>query len=334
MRLPSFDVQAPSSMNEALALLKEHGPAAAVLAGGTDLIPRLRQRLVKADLVLSLKNLPELKAVNIEGINLRIGAGAAIDDVNHHPEVQAQLPGLIEALETVGARGIQHFTGTIGGNLLLDVRCMYYNQSDWWRSGRDRCYKNGGQVCHAVTDGKECSASNQSDGAIMLAALSTQAVIQGPDGERIVPLTEFFTGVGESPFNLQPEELLTEIRIILPPPGTGMSYQKLRWRSAIDFPLVSAAAVISMSKDKVDRARLVIGAAGPAPLVIDEADKILRNQPAKAELIEQAAAAAETKAAGLIVENAIAPAEYRRKMVRVMARRALTTAAARAAANG
>ena len=236
MRLPTFDYQAPSSLNDALKILDNHGPAAAILAGGTDLVPRLRQRLVKADLVLSLKNLPKLKEIALEGINLKIGAAASLGDVINHPDVKTNLPGLAEALKSIGARGIQHFTGTIGGNLLMQVRCIYYNQSEFWRSGRDHCFKNGGQVCHAVAESKECTAANQSDGAIMLTALSAQAVVQSLSGERVVPLAELFTGQGEHPFSLSEGELLTGIRVLLPPPGAGASYRKLRWRTSVDFP--------------------------------------------------------------------------------------------------
>ena len=155
MRLPSFEYRSPTTLGEALALLREHGAAAAVLAGGTDLIPRLRNRLVKADLVVSLKNIPGLDDIAVQGLNLEIGARASLKRIMTHPEVVSSLPGLIEALASVGAPAIQHETGTIGGNLLCETRCLQYNQSEWWRSGREPCFKNGGQVCHVLPDSKE-----------------------------------------------------------------------------------------------------------------------------------------------------------------------------------
>lgn len=330
MRLPPFEYAAPGSMKEALAILAEKGAAAAVLAGGTDLVPRLRQRLSTADTVVSIKHLDELRGIRVEGIQIRIGAGTSLQETMDHEEVQGQLPGLVEALKSVGARHIQHRLGTLGGNLMLETRCLQYNQSGWWRLGRDRCFKDGGQVCHALKDSQECSASCQADGAVMLMALSAQAVFLSKAGERVVPLSTFFTGKGDGPFDKAPEELLTEIRIIPPPPGVGMSYRKLRWRSAVDYPLVSAAAVVSLTKGVVDRARLVIGAAGPAPLVVDEADKLFRGQKPETAVIEGAAQAAQKAAEGKIIENAIAPAEYRRKMVRVLAQKALAEAVERA----
>ncbi|MEW6264361.1 MAG: FAD binding domain-containing protein [Thermodesulfobacteriota bacterium] len=326
MRLPPFEYQAPATLAQVLAVLQEKGQAAAVLAGGTDLIPRLRQRLVKADLILSLKNIPALQAIEADGAGIRIGAAATLQAVLEHPAVQKSFPGLVQALKSIGAAGIQHYTGSMGGNVLLNTRCLFYNQSEFWRSGRERCHKNGGQVCHALAESKDCHAVCQSDGAAMLAALSAQALIKKSGGERIAPLSDIFSGKGDAPFTLAADELLTEIQLFHPPPGAGQSYQKLRWRSAIDFPLISAAAVVTRSKGIIDRARLVIGGAGPAPLAVAEADKILKGQNPDQGLIEQAAQAAQKQAEGFIVDNTIAPAEYRRRMVRVMAGRALREA--------
>jgi CO/xanthine dehydrogenase FAD-binding subunit len=247
-----------------------------------------------------------------------------------HPEVQKQIPGLAEALASVGAPHIQHRAGAIGGNLLLGTRCLHYNQSEWWRSSREHCYKDGGQVCHALTESKECSASCQSDGAIMLAALGAQVVLKSVSGERTIQISELFSGLGDAPFTLGPGELLTEVRIFLPAPGTGTSYQKLRWRSSIDYPLISAGAMVTLSKGKFDRVRLVLGAAGPAPLLVGEAEKALRGRVPDAEAINEAAALARKKAEGSIVENTLAPAEYRRRMAAVLARRALRAAVERA----
>ena len=125
-------------------------------------------------------------------------------------------------------------------------------------------------------------------------------------------------------------ELLTEIQIVLPPPGTGTAYKKLRWRTSVDFPLISAAVLVAVSKDKVDRVRMVIGGAGPAPVVIDEADRILRDNVPTSDRIDQVAEAAQKQVEGGIVGNTIAPADYRRRMAGVVARRAIMEALERA----
>ena len=330
MRLPYFDYAAPASVAEAVNLLAEKGPAAVVMAGGTDLVPRLRQRLVRPDVVVSLKNVPGLAGVDLEGVTLKIGARASLQAVMDHPVVRDQIPGLAEAIASIGAPAIQHEVGTLGGNLLLNTRCIHYNQSEWWRSGRLRCHKAGGQDCLAVPESKECSSSYQSDGGVMLAALSAQAVVQSPKGERVVPLSELFTGKGDAPFTLVPGDLLTGIQLFLPPPGAGTAYAKLRWRSAIDYPLASAGAVVTLTKGKVDRVRLALGAAAPQPLIVEDADKILRGQEPSEELIDRAAMAAQKMAEGTVVDNALPPEDYRRRMIRVMARRALTLAVGRA----
>ena len=330
MRLPSFDYRSPASLEEALVLAHENGSAAVILAGGTDLAPRLRNRLVKPAMVLSLKNIPGMDKVRVEGVNLEIGARASLARVMSFPEVRSSLPGLAQALASVGAPAIQHHNGTIGGNLLIDNRCLYYNQSEWWRSGLEYCLKNGGQVCHVLPDSKECSASCQSDGAVMLSALSTQATLKNLKGERTIPLSELYSGKGDAPFTLAPGEILTGIKVVLPPPGTGTSYRKIRWRSAVDFPLISAAAAVSISRDKIDRVRLVMGAAGPAPLIVGGLDGLMRGREPTPDLIDEAAGAARSQVEGLIVENAGAPAEYRRLMAGAAARRALTEALERA----
>jgi 4-hydroxybenzoyl-CoA reductase beta subunit len=330
MRLPRFDYAAPASLDEALELLESHGPGAAVLAGGTDLVVRLRQRLSTADFVISLKNLDRLRKVETEGVVLKIGGLASLKSVYDRPEAPSQIEGLAEALKSVGAPAIQHEIGTIGGNLLLQTRCIQYNQSGWWRSGRDRCFKNAGQACLVLPEAKECSATCQSDGAVMLAALSAQVVLKSRSAERTIPIGELFSGKGDAPFTIRPEELLTEVWVFPPTPGTGTAYEKLRWRSSVDYPLVSAGAVVSMTKGKVDRVRLALGAAAPKPLIIEEADAILKGQAPTADLIGQAASAARKAAEGGMIENTIAPAEYRRKMVEVMAARALKKAIERA----
>lgn len=333
MRLPPLDYLAPTTVDEAAGILAEQGPSAAVLAGGTDLIVRLKQRLRPVRSLVSLKAIPGLKDIRLDGLNLILGAAAPLKAVMDHPLVKEHAPGLIEALKTIGAPAVQHDRGTIGGNLLLDPRCNMYNQSQWWRSGKERCFKNGGQVCNVLPDSRACSAACQSDGAVMLVALSAQAVLVSVRGERLVAAGDLFSGQGETPFTAAADELLTEIRIPAASPGTGASYQKLRWRSAVDYPLASAAAVVMIHKGRIDRARLVVGAAGPRPLVVEEAGRILRGRAVGEANIDQAAAAAEQAAAGYVVDNAVAPAEYRRRMIPVLARRALAEAVTQAEAS-
>ncbi len=330
MSVPEVDYQAPASLVELLALKAEKGPAAAVLAGGTDLVVRLKQRLAQPEVLLSLKNIAELKTIEVDPVQIVIGAGVTLAEIIKDETVAAELPGLAEALSRVGHPSCQHHTATLAGNLLLEPRCLYYNQSDFWRKGLERCFKAGGQVCLIMPESKECSSANLSDGAPMVVALSGQVRLVSARGERIIPAAELYTGKGEEPFTLQPDEVLAEIRIPRPVGLVGQAYEKICYRSFLDFPLVSAAALIGLNKGLVDRVRLVVGGASAAPLTIDEAEAVLKGEEPTEALIRKVSAAAMETAAGLIVNNAGANEEYRRQMVEVAARRALLRALERA----
>ncbi len=330
MRLPALAYQAPDTLAELLTLKREHGPAAAVLAGGTDLMVRLKQRLARPDLLLSLRNIDELRRIEMEPIYARLGAAVSLEAVLTDQSMAQEFPGLIEALSRVGAPSFHRHAATLGGNLLLDTRCLMYNQSAFWRRGSERCFKAGGQVCLALPESKECSSACLSDGAPMLVALSAQVKLASVAGERVISAAALFTGKGEGPFALGDDEILVQVLLPRPAGSFGSAYEKLTPRSFIDFPLVSAAACLGMSKGKIERARLVLGAAGPKPVVVEEADAILRGRAPEEALIRQVAAAAENLAAGLIINNVWSEAEYRRQMVAVATRRALKRAADRA----
>ncbi|MBU1741350.1 MAG: FAD binding domain-containing protein, partial [Proteobacteria bacterium] len=232
MRLPEFDYIAPGDLGEALKLKNEKG-AAAWLAGGTDLLVNLKQGVKNPDLVISLKDLAELEGITEDPGGLTIGSMTSLIEVMQHPAVLDHFPALAEALRSVGAVTLQHYAGTIGGNLLLNTRCRYFNQSRFWRDGFERCLKMGGQKCLVVEDSKECSSVCQSDGAVMLAAYSAMAILKSAGGQRRVPVPDLFSGKGEAPFTLTDDELLTGVKLFFPAEGTGAHYEKIAWRSAM-----------------------------------------------------------------------------------------------------
>jgi len=326
MRLPEFDYSAPADLGEALKLKNEKGPAAAWLAGGTDLLVNLKQGVKNPDLVISLKDLTELQGITEDPGGLTIGPMTSLIEVMEHPAVVEHFPALAAALRSVGAVTLQHHAGTIGGNLLLNTRCQHFNQSRFWRDGFERCLKMGGQKCLVVEDSKECSSVCQSDGAVMLAAYSAMAVIQNAGGQRQVSVLDLFSGKGEAPFTLTDDELLTGIKLFLPAPGTGAHYEKITWRGAMDFPLISAGAAVSVSKGKIDRARIIVGAAAAKPIWAAEAEKILARTAAEPEVLKKAAESAVVQCGGSIVNNLDAGDEYRRDMVGVAVSRAVRAA--------
>ena len=326
MRLPSFDFHAPDNLTDTLKLKKEKGPDAAFLAGGTDLLVNLKHGVKNPGHVISLKNVADIKGVKQDPGGLTIGAMTSLIEVAGHQDVQRHFPALAAALKKVGAVTLQHFAGAIGGNLLCNTRCQFFNQSEFWRTGFERCFKMGGQKCLVVEESKECSSVCQSDGAVMLAAYSAQATLAGPGGERRLPVLDLFSGKGEAPFTLTDDEILINISLFTPPQNTGAHFEKIAYRSAVDFPLMSAGAALTLRQGKIDRARIIVGAAGPAPMWVAEASNMLTGWDGDTEVLGQAAESAYQQCAGSIVDNVGASAEYRRDMVKVALRRAVTGA--------
>ncbi|MEJ2718749.1 MAG: FAD binding domain-containing protein [Deltaproteobacteria bacterium] len=326
MRLPPFEYRVPETLDEAVNIKGDQGASALILAGGTDLIVNLKHRLFSPATLISIRKIKEMNGIRVEPAALILGAGTSLADTAANPAVVEHFPILVKAIESIGAIGIQAFRGTIGGNLCLTPRCLLYNQSLFWRTGKGSCHRTGGKECHALEGSESCQSICSGDTVPVLLALSAMVTLAGPGGKRMVPLTEFFTGKGESPFNIAPEEILTEIRIPLPWAPLSWSYWRLGIRSAVDFPLVNAAAVAIQEKGKVEHFRLVLSGLGPAPVMLREAESVIKGTEPNADAVEKAGEIAFRAAEGIVVENASASREYRIKMARVMARRAVKEA--------
>jgi len=325
--IPEFEYVVPEDLRDALNCLTSHGEEAVVLAGGTDLLVRMKQRLVKPRVVVSLKNLSGLRGIKEKDGMIVLGAMTPLVAVLESEIVRKYLPALSQAVSKIGAPSIQHFRGTIGGNLCLGTRCLFYNQSRFWRSGRTPCHKDNGQTCYGEENSDRCRSANQSDGACALTALSCDVVLASSRGKRVLPVDEFFTGKGESPFAIAPDELVVEIRVPVSGEGAGSSFQKVSYRSAIDFALVSAAVSVKVMDGRIAAGRIVVGGAGAAPLLLKEAAATLAGKPAdNAEAIEATSELAKKHASAFMVENLGSSVEYRQKMVRVLVRRALKEA--------
>ncbi len=325
MRLPKMDYQAPATMSEACALMSEHGKEAKLLAGGTDLIVACKLRNLKPRLLVSLGAIPSLKGVRFdEKEGLRIGAMTNLSALHHDPQV-AKYPALAEAAAAVGATQLQHM-GTLGGNLCLETRCMYYNQSESWRKARTVCFKMGGDVCHVVAKGKKCYAAFSGDTAPALMSLGAELKLASSTGERILSLSDFYTGDGKDPLAIRPDEILTEIRI--PPSAVKESstYLKYRVREAIDFPLAGVAVRLAAADGLCGDCAVVVGAVASAPKLVPAAGELLKGKPLTEELIGQAAHEA-AHAAQPVVNVCGATPTYRRQITEIMARRALTALA-------
>ncbi len=323
MRLPKFEHLQPESLEEALDLLSEHGEEVKVIAGGTDLLVSMKQRLFTPKYLLNLKGLAELDFIRDGNEGLRIGALTKLTTIIKSPLVREKFPVLAQAAGYVSAPPLQNM-GTLGGNLCLNTRCFFYNQSQFWRQARPPCFKTGGEVCHVVKGGDHCYSVYQGDLAPVLIALEARVKLAKKGGRRVIPLLDLYTGQGEKPIALEAGEILTEVEIPAPAASWGGDYQKLRYRGAMDFPLVGVAAVLSQNEGGCAGAKVVLTAVASAPVVVEEASRLLEGQEPDEEIVARVAEAAYEVARP--VANIGSTPLYRRKMVRVMTKRAITNA--------
>ena len=328
MRLPKMEHLAPSTLSEARSLMKEHGEKAKLLAGGTDLVVACKLRNLKPAFLVSLKGIPELKGIRFDDRSgLRIGAMTSLNALRTDPAVVKHYPALAEAAAAVGTRQLQYM-GTPGGNLCLDTRCFYYNQSESWRKARAVCLKMGGEVCNVVTKGKKCYAVFSGDLAPALMALNAQIRLTNGAGERTLSLSDLYSGDGKDPLTIKPGEILQEIIIPAPAPGQGSTYLKYRVRGSIDFPLVGVAVRLTTTEAGIcNDCSIVINAVASAPLSVPEAADLLKGQALTEDLIDQAAQKAASAAHPVLNVIGATPA-YRKKMAGILTRRALTTLSA------
>lgn len=322
MSMPYFQFLGPSSKEEALALRSRHrGEDLQVVAGGTEIMGRLKHHLLGPEYVMSLKNVKELSGTGFEGDKVVVGSGTTLREIIRSEHVQP-FEALVEAARTVAAPPIQNLA-TLGGNILQQTRCLKYNQSELVHKSMPPCFKMGGTVCNVVQASQRCFSVYQGDIAPVLMAFGARLQLDTTGSSRTIPVSEFFTGRGEKPFFFEDNELLTRIILPIPEGVYGSSYKKLRLRSALDYPLASAAAFLSFTSDGiVSTARIVVGAAGSAPKRVEVAEALLVNRrPSEKDVVE---AADEAARVAQVVDNLPLTPSYRRSMIGVMTKRAIT----------
>ncbi|HEY5900396.1 MAG TPA: FAD binding domain-containing protein [Burkholderiales bacterium] len=313
MRLPDFTLARPRSLAEATELAND--PRARIIAGGTDLVPNLRRGLEAPRTVVSLERLPELRKIEPYEGGLRIGACVPLARILE----QAQLPAALrEAAQSVGAPGHRN-AGTIGGNLCLDTRCLYYNQSAEWRASHGYCLKRGGDICHVAPKGKVCRAAFSGDLAPALLALDARVEIAGPKNALgVKPLQDIYRDDGAHALTLAPGEIVAAI--LVPSANLRSGYAKARSRGAIDFPLAGVAMALALSRDKVKTLRVALTGTNSCPILLKGTE----------ELVGRAADDALGSAISKLVQKQAKPlrttigaADYRRQVAAVLARRLL-----------
>ncbi|MBL8920701.1 MAG: FAD binding domain-containing protein [Myxococcaceae bacterium] len=316
--LPEFTVHTPASVDEAVALLAKLGPGAMLLAGGTDLLPNMKQGLHAPAHVVSLQRLGALRGVRREGDALVIGAMTTLDAVAGSAEAKTHAAALAEAAAVVG--GPQHRRmGTLGGNLCLDTRCRYYNQTAFWRGALGYCLKKDGDTCHVVEGGRKCVAAASNDTAAAAIALEATVVLTGPAGIRRLPAADFFVADGARNTARREGELLTALEVPVRA-GRVSVYEKLRRRGAIDFPLLSVAVRLDREDGSARALDVVISALAAKPRRLAAAQKLGAADLATLPIDTLADAALRECNPLPNIEGDVV---WRKQMVRVLVKRAL-----------
>ncbi|MEP7009159.1 MAG: FAD binding domain-containing protein [Acidobacteriota bacterium] len=339
LRLPAFDYIAAQSIEEAAAILSGEGAgegsaeAAAqgqpspvrLVAGGTDLWPNMKRRHQSAKTVVSLMEIPglsDIQATHPQG-EIRIGATALLSDVANHPQIRTRYPAFAEAVDSISSPPLRNM-GTIGGNLCLDTRCTYYNQTEDWRRSIDYCLKEKGKTCWVATSSPKCLAHTASDAAPMLQALGARVRLVSREGagggttERTIPIGELYRNDGIDYLTKRPDEILTEI--LLPAEADAAhcrsAFWKLRRRGSIDFAVLSAAVAVWVDAGGVvTKASVVLGAVASCPSVAEEAGAALVGKKLTEESVKEAAGLARRVATPF--DNTDFQAQWRGAMVEV-----------------
>jgi 4-hydroxybenzoyl-CoA reductase subunit beta len=310
MRLPDFSLVRPRTLAEAVEFTAN--PAARIIAGGTDLLANLARGIESPRVLVSLERLADLKTLELHGEGVRIGAGVSVQRIANDERLPAALREAARAIAAPAHRA----AATLGGNLCLDTRCIYYNQGAQWRASNNYCLKRGGDTCHVAPKGKVCRAAFSGDLAPALLALGAEVEIAG---RRTVvrPLGALYRDDGARALALEPGEIVTGVRVPIRRLASG--YAKARRRGAIDFPLAGVAIAVSLDQGVIRELRVGLTGTNPCPIVLSGTDALVGRKPGEA----MAALAKLVQKQVKPLRTTIGAADYRRQVAAVLARRLL-----------
>lgn len=321
LRLTRFDYLAPASVGEAMQMLQEYGDDAELMAGGTDVLVNIKHRIATPKYVIGIRQLPELRSLTWHpGGWLTLGAGITLRQIEHDAAIQTHFPALTHAAHVISTPQVRA-VGTIGGNVCLDVRCNYYNQSYEWRRAIGFCTKRGSEICRVAPGGDRCWAVASADTVPVLVALRAEATVLGPAGERRVEIEKLFQDDGLVPMTLQPGEIVTAIHV---PPLDGYHcvYQKFRLRQSFDFPLVGVATAVRLDGNGiVADARIAMTAVASYPERAARAEELLLGKQLDTVAVEAAGQLVFRQAKPM--DNTAGTIFHRKRMARVLFERGL-----------
>jgi 4-hydroxybenzoyl-CoA reductase subunit beta len=314
---PDFRLVQPGTIEEAIAALVSH-PGSRCVAGGTDLIVNIRRGISRPDLLVDLSDIAELNEIKTDGHEIIIGAGVTIAALARDATVVSKYRALAQACEAIAGPGHRNL-GTVGGNLCLDTRCIYYNQSEWWRSANAYCLKNRGDVCHVAPQGQRCHAAFCGDLAPALLVLGAEIDIVGARDERRIPLSELYVEDGKAHLALGHGELIVAVRV--PKEPLSSAYAKARMRGAIDFPLAGVAVALAAAGAGVGSLRIALTGTNSRPFRVAETDA-LAGRPFDEKLLQEIDRLVQKQVQPM--RTTLASANYRRVAAAALARRVTT----------
>ena len=269
--LADFRIVHPTTVKDAIAARRQQPPSR-FIAGGTDLIVNIRRGIIRPELLIDLSGIDELSEIRADGDGVTIGAGVTIATLASDPIIVSRYRAVAQAAEGIAGPG-HRVMGTVGGNLCLDTRCIYYNQSEWWRSANSYCLKNRGDTCHVAPQGNRCHATFSGDLAPALLVFGAVIDIAGPQSQRRVPLSELYVEDGRAHLALAEDELVVSVRVPANPPAS--LYEKVRARGAIDFPLAGVAVALAKSADTIGSLRIALTGTNSRPFLLTDTENFV-----------------------------------------------------------
>jgi 4-hydroxybenzoyl-CoA reductase subunit beta len=315
-RLPGFDLKRPASVAEAAALLAAE-PDARLLAGGTDLLVKMRRGIERPPVIVDLGGVQDFARIALTADGLRLDAGVRLSALAAHEGIACDYAAIAEAARAVAAPS-HRSAATVGGNLCLDTRCVFYNQSEWWRAANGYCLKRGGEVCHVAPQGKHCHAPFCGDLAPALLALGAEVELVASRGTRCIALSELYREDGAAHLTLARDEVLARVLVPSPAGGRVSGYRKAAVRGAIDFPLAGVACALALRDGSLSELSVAVTGTNSRPIVLTDTQSLL-GHPVDSDALARL---------GKLVQKQVSPmrttvtqANYRRQVAAVMTQR-------------
>jgi 4-hydroxybenzoyl-CoA reductase subunit beta len=326
--LPDFQLLRPKNLDEAIGARRQH-PGGRLLGGGTDLVVNIRRGIEAPSVLIDLTGVAELRRIRADAASIKVGAAVTLAELAAHPEVCRHYPVVAQAAGSIAGPTHRHM-GTVGGNLCLDTRCIYYNQSEWWRSANEHCLKTTGQTCWVAPKSRGvCFATFSGDLAPAFLTLGAEVDLAGPDARRTLPLADLYIGHarhdvpggdGKHYLALRPGEMVAAVRAAATP-GLRSGYDKIRIRRSIEYPVAGVAVALRRDGDTLADLRVAITGTNPRPVLL-AGTETLCGAALDAAVLDGLENLVRDQV--MAMKTTFTPGHYRRRVAGVLARRLVT----------